>query len=268
MTLAQSLPADISSTGIASPSPKVLDLKKLSAPIPLPKIDSLKAILFDIDGTLTNSDPLHFEVFKELFLELGVNGGQPIDDAFFHRHISGRHNPSIFKEFFPDWDEERMNRVIDEKEEKFRQMAATVLTPLAGLPTLTAWIKQEGLKVAAVTNAPRANAELMLRALELDKYFDLLIIGEECARPKPYPDPYQAALDHFNLPPTQAIVFEDSLTGMQAALAAEVATIGVLTSQSATAMQDGGASATIADYTSEVLWEYLTPAGAKLHPEE
>eukprot|EP00976_Prorocentrum_cordatum_P106884 1194537-Prorocentrum_minimum.AAC.8 len=51
-------------------------------------------------------------------------------------------------------------------------------------------------------------AELMITALGLDGYFDILVIGEECARAKPFPDPYQAALKHFNLDPTQAIVFE------------------------------------------------------------
>ena len=48
----------------------------------------------------------------------------------------------------------------------------------------------------------------MISALGLDGYFDLLVIGAECARAKPHPDPYQAALDHFQLGPTEAVVFE------------------------------------------------------------
>ena len=61
----------------------------------LPPAASLKAVLFDIDGTLTDSDPLHFEVFKALFSELGlpelgINRGDDIDMHFFHKHISGR----------------------------------------------------------------------------------------------------------------------------------------------------------------------------------
>jgi phosphoglycolate phosphatase-like HAD superfamily hydrolase len=67
----------------------------MSAPLALPPAASLRAVLFDIDGTLTDSDPLHFEVFKALFKEVGVpsvgiNQGDEIDMHFFHKHISGR----------------------------------------------------------------------------------------------------------------------------------------------------------------------------------
>ena len=58
-------------------------------------------MLFDVDGTLCDSDPLHFATFQEFLAERGFNGGAKIDEAFFREKIAGRHNPDIFRELFP-----------------------------------------------------------------------------------------------------------------------------------------------------------------------
>ena len=75
------------------------------------------------------------------------------------------------------------------------------------------WIDCRGLKKAAVTNAPKENARVMLAALKMDKWFDEIILGEECAMPKPHPDPYLAALEKFGIKKDEALICEDSPSG-------------------------------------------------------
>lgn len=83
----------------------------------------------------------------------------------------------------------------------------------------------EGIRKVAVTNAPRLNAELMLRALDLEGYFEHLVIGTECARAKPFPDPYLEGMRLVGATdPSRCVAFEDSPTGLGAAVAAGIPT--------------------------------------------
>ncbi len=87
----------------------------------LPPLTHLHAVLFDVDGTLVDSDPLHFTAFREILLEHPTfNNGQPISIEFFNTTISGRHNPAIAKELFPHWDEAQGAAFSDDKEQRFR----------------------------------------------------------------------------------------------------------------------------------------------------
>ncbi|KAJ9514640.1 hypothetical protein QJQ45_028354, partial [Haematococcus lacustris] len=73
---------------------QVLALPRPAAPAAI-DFTQLQGLLFDIDGTLCNSDPLHFQAFQELLVAQGFNAGAPISEEFFRLHISGRHNPEI-----------------------------------------------------------------------------------------------------------------------------------------------------------------------------
>ena len=110
------------------------------------------------------------------------------------------------------------------------------------------WIKQSGLKCAAVTNAPRPNAEMLLGGIRMADEFDLLVIANEEAHNKPHPEPYLAAMRKLGLQPEDCVAVEDSPTGATAAVAAGVHTIGILTSQTAEAMGKIGVTHTIRDY--------------------
>ena len=68
--------------------------------------------------------------FVEILLELGFNNGVPIDEAFYNSHISGRHNPDITSDLFPDWSEERRERFADDKEGRFRALAGSCFAHL------------------------------------------------------------------------------------------------------------------------------------------
>lgn len=82
------------------------------------------------------------------------------------------------------------------------------MKPIDGLCKLKKWIEDRGLKRAAVTNAPRPNAELMIEILGLSDFFNAVIVGSECEHAKPFPDPYLKALEMLKVSKDHTIIFE------------------------------------------------------------
>lgn len=82
------------------------------------------------------------------------------------------------------------------------------LKPIDGLYKVKKWIEDRGLKRAAVTNAPRLNGELIIEILGLKDFFDVVIIGSECERAKPFPDPYLKALELLKVSKDHTFIFE------------------------------------------------------------
>ncbi|KAI4974352.1 hypothetical protein ZWY2020_047632 [Hordeum vulgare] len=173
----------------------------------------MEALLFDIDGTMCVSDPFHHRAFSELPQGLGYNGGAPITPEFGMAHMAGRSNQQIGRFLFPDWPQQRLDAFFSEKEALFARYAGEGLQEVLGLRELCRWARERGLKRAAVTNAPRANAELMIGILGLADFFQLVVAGEDCGegRSKPCPDPYLRALALLGASAERSVVFEDSL---------------------------------------------------------
>ena len=222
----------------------------------------VSAVLFDIDGTLVNSDPIHFQVFQEILLkEEGFNNNVPIDEAFFRQWISGRSNSLITADFFPEWSIERREVWSKRKEFRFREVAQLSMKErqMPGLDRIREWIDLNGLGKAAVTNAPRENAEAMLSAIGYDEWFgkECLVIGDECERPKPDPCPYLTACKRLEVKPDDCIVFEDSPSGARAGVAAGAFVVGILSGQKEATLKEAGCSMIINDFQDERLWKHL-----------
>ena len=215
-----------------------------------------KAFLFDIDGTLCDSDPVHFECFQELIMKVPSvknPSRKPIDHDFFRKHIAGGSNPIIFNNLYPDLSEEERERMWTEKEKEYRRRAITSLRRLNGLSELMSQIDAEKIPKIAVTNAPRENADMMLKALQLDVWFkELVVLGGECEHAKPHPQPYIDGLRLLGLDPIEdakdCIVFEDSPSGATAAVAAGCFVVGVMTSQKAEHLLEVGVHMTVKDF--------------------
>lgn len=221
-------------------------------------IREVKGVLFDIDGTLFDSDPAHLAVFQDLLMKEGYNGGVRIDEEFFRKKIAGRQNAAICAEFFPDWNTERAEEWAAFKEAEFRKFAAKEgLEPMDGLDRFMEWIDKNNVKKAAVTNAPRLNAEFMLKVINKFDWFDEIIIGDECEKAKPHPFPYQLAMQRLGLAPECTIVVEDSPSGATAGVASGAFTIGILSSQPEAVLAQVGCKALIKDFNDPVLWKIL-----------
>ncbi|MFW2541917.1 HAD family hydrolase [Primorskyibacter sp. 2E107] len=199
------------------------------------------ALLFDLDGTLIQSDPLHFAVFSEMFEERG----QSIDEAFYMEHIHGQLNLDSFPRLFPGEDAQALS---DLKEDRFRARLTGGQSPMPGAPELLRTARAAGWGLAVVTNAPRINAEHMLAAIGLREAFEVLIIGDECARGKPDPEPYLAAMRMLHVQPEHCVAFEDSPSGLKAARASGAYTVGIRSAGDDPHLRAAGAHETIQDY--------------------
>ncbi|KAF9617418.1 hypothetical protein IFM89_036339 [Coptis chinensis] len=234
----------------------------------LASLAPLEAILFDIDGTLCDSDPLHYYAFREMLQEIDFNDGNPITEEFFIEKIAGKHNVELSRLLFPDWDLSKGLKFMDDKEAMFRRqvhyayvlmpkLAADQLKSINGLKRLCKWIEDRGLKRGAVTNAPRPNAELLLSSLGLSDYFETVVIANECDRAKPFPDPYLKGLKALKASPDHTLVFEDSVSGIKAGVAAGMPVLGITTRNPEHLLMEAGATFLIKDYDDPKLWTEL-----------
>lgn len=220
----------------------------------------LQAILFDLDGTLANTDPLHYQTWQQILKDYGLE----IDQAFYKANISGRLNPIIVQDLLPHLSVEEGQQLADAKEARFREIALS-LTPLAGLLDFLAWIDTQGLKKAVVTNAPRENVKFMLEVLKLANRFDAIVLAEEATAGKPDPACYKLILNQFDIGATEAqplqgnfaIAFEDSPSGIQSAVGAGIYTIGVASTHDPNVLSSAGAAMVIPDFRDKTLWQLL-----------
>jgi len=185
-----------------------------------------KALLFDIDGTLADTDALHLEAFNQVF---GPRG-HVFDHARFSKDLQGFSNASISARFLAEESPARQTAILGEKEAAFRKLVAGKVQPLRGLMPLLALADRAGVPMVAVTNAPRLNAEMLLSGLGIMHRFKALVIGDELVHGKPHPMPYLEVLRAASAAPNLSLAFEDSRSGIQSASAAGIATIGIRTS--------------------------------------
>lgn len=209
-----------------------------------------------MDGTLVDSDPIHIAVFIDLLAEHGV----PMTEQDYMDRVHGRQNVAIFRDLLPDADPHEMDLV---KEAAYRARIDSNMEPLPGARDLIDWAKKTGLKLGVVTNGPRANLEAVLEATNLQDAFDHTSTANDVDHPKPHPEIYQRALDALSLRPDEALVFEDSPSGITAAKAAGISVIGIASSLSAEALIGIGANFAIPNFSDPALLDHLNiPQGA------
>jgi len=209
------------------------------------------ALLFDLDGTLCDTDHLHFEAYRILLQDFD----RTITLEHYKSRIMGQTNDTIMREMFPDHPD-RHDALADRKEELFRAQVAA-LAPTRGVAALLDWADAHHVPYAVVTNAPRANAELMLQGLKLDRRIPIVVLGGELERGKPDPLPYQTGLAKLGATAGRALAFEDSLPGIRSASSAGIPTFGLRTGHPDAALLGAGAIAAIDDFTDAGLWQRL-----------
>ncbi|NJL38048.1 MAG: HAD-IA family hydrolase [Leptolyngbyaceae cyanobacterium RM2_2_4] len=213
----------------------------------------LTALLFDLDGTMVDSDPIHFQTWQKVLSEYGLE----IDSKFYRTRFSGKLNAQIIQDLLPQLSPEEGQALSARKEAEFRKLAETLLTPLPGLLELVVWAKAQGLKQGVVTNAPRENAEFMLKVLGIKDTFAAVVLGEDLPKGKPDPMPYQVAMNLLETSPETTLAFEDSPSGMRSAVSAGIPTVGLASTQLPETLYELGATLVTSDFVDSQLQELL-----------
>lgn len=203
-----------------------------------------KAVLFDMDGTITDTTPLHdaaWDDFARAHTGHGLTPGDP-------RLVPGRTIDVVRAILGRQVQGSEAQRLHDDKEHRFHSLARGKLTPLAGFTRYRRWLRIHQIPVALVTNAPRINIDFTLHELQLEYDFDLILGTEDTARGKPYPDPFLEACRQLKVAPHEALVHEDSALGIAAGVAAGCKVSAVLTGLSPAAARSAGAQWSVDNY--------------------
>jgi HAD superfamily hydrolase (TIGR01509 family) len=203
-----------------------------------------RALLFDLDGTLAETDSLHLPTWVDALQPYGVE----VDEQFYRDRISGRSTAEIVRELLPDLTDEQGRSIGEAKEASFRERASE-LEPLPGLVDFVIQGRELGMRIALVTNAPEENVETILLALKLRDFFDVVVLADEVEAVKPDPAPYRAALEKISVPAEVALAFEDSVSGISSSVAAGIPTVGIASSQDPEKLLGAGAFVTAQDFT-------------------
>jgi HAD superfamily hydrolase (TIGR01509 family) len=194
---------------------------------------SLKALIFDLDGTMADTEELHRQAFNAAFirLELWWDWG-PLRYSELLEVSGGQDRLHCYVDSLkvPPAEKARLHAIVPvihyTKSEIYAELLRAGQPPLRpGVKRVVAEARQEGLKVAVISSTASANARAIL-----DNHFgkgeiDLLVSAEEVARRKPAPDLYLRALSLLRLPAEDCMAFEDSANGLRAARAAGLATV-------------------------------------------
>jgi beta-phosphoglucomutase-like phosphatase (HAD superfamily) len=211
------------------------------------------SLLFDLDGTLVDTDALHLCAFQEVLRGCGST----IDEHYYRLHIAGRTNINVIDEAFTGASLEETQALAARKESLYRAGLADVRA-VDGANEILSWARSNALRCAVVTTSPRESVEAVLTTLGLLDFFSLLVVGDEVERGKPDPLPYLTALRSFGIQAGDAVAFEDSVSGITSACAAGLSTIGLLTSLSKEALIAAGAVKAAKNFRDKDMWEWLS----------
>lgn len=186
-------------------------------PMPYPK-----AVLWDMDGVLADTSPLHFKTWEKVLTELGI----PFDRQKF-QSIFGLKNYDLLpylaqRPLDPQW----IQQVADRKERAFRQALVGHLEPLPGVVLWLQHFRAHGCQQAVASSAPPENILALVDELDLHRYFDALVNPGDLPG-KPDPAVFLLAANTLGVPPETCLVIEDSIVGVQAASRAGMRCIAV-----------------------------------------
>lgn len=168
------------------------------------------SFLFDLDGTLVDTTDIYVKVWGALLEPFNAN----VDHLFFKTYIDGNNDEMVMKMLMPLMKIEDMKELSRRKDELFLEFIDE-LKVVEGVKNFIREVRKKGHFVGIVTNCNRKVAEHILDYSGIGKLIDILVIGNECVHPKPYPDPYETAKQQLGV--EKVIIFEDSCPGLLSA---------------------------------------------------
>jgi HAD superfamily hydrolase (TIGR01509 family) len=210
---------------------------------------ALEAVIFDMDGVLIDSEPIHVEATRALLADLGIDYVPDPDVNFFG---------------WTDWDvfhalrtryalEPDENALAADWVARSVKLLSGPLVPMAGVPDVLHTLRRSGLRLALASSSAPSIITATLRGLELVDVFETTVSGHDVDRGKPAPDIFLEAARRLGLGPGALLVVEDSFNGLSAAVAAGIRCVAVPCPS--TAGQDfSGAAGCLLDLTELPAW--------------
>jgi len=200
----------------------------------------MRAVLFDFDGVLVNSEPLHFQALRGALLTDGVDISADEYAAYYLAYDDWRATRLALERHGAESGADKVEALVARKTELFDALLATV--PLyPGARELVELLAAE-VPVGIASGAQRPEIERILDAAGLRARFSTIVGSGDVARGKPNPDPYLEAMGRLRaqapgLAPAECVVIEDTMAGITSGLAAGMKVVGVAQTYTAAKLQ-------------------------------
>lgn len=182
----------------------------------------MKAIVFDMDGVLFDTERVGGQAWRQAAEEMGFS---QIEDAISQcRGLNRNDTRAVFEKNFPDFDYLAFHK---RNHEIMAEMLADEMPVKPGAVELLQWLRQKGWRVALATSTGRESTMHHLESAKMTNMFDAIITGEQVEHGKPDPEIYEMACDAIGAEPGLSFAVEDSPNGIRSAAAANLRVIMV-----------------------------------------
>ncbi|MFO1458105.1 MAG: HAD family phosphatase [Verrucomicrobiota bacterium] len=202
------------------------------------------AVIFDMDGVIVDSEPLHERAFLDIFTRIG----RANDHGIHFPDYYGRSDQVVWRDFLaaqqPPQSLAELSRM---KQERFLELLRTEQPIFPSIPGLVRALASRG-PIALASGSNHAVIRAVLNLSDLRRHFTAVVSADDVARGKPAPDIFLRAAECLGIPPTECVVIEDSVAGVAAGRAAGMKVIGITNSVAAENLRE--AHVTVADYSA------------------
>jgi HAD superfamily hydrolase (TIGR01509 family) len=213
----------------------------------------IEGVIFDMDGVLIDSHPVHRLAWRKFLATLGKNVSEDQLDFI----LEGRRRDEILRFFLGEISEHAIAEYGRRKEDFFQQNFQDVkLVP--GISAFLEELQHAGMKIGIATSASSYRTLLTLELLCLRTTFAAVVTADEVTEGKPNPEVYRLAAQRMSLRPEQLLVMEDAPSGVQAARSAGIRCIGITNDGRADALRRAGADCVIQDFVGLSIEKLMT----------
>jgi HAD superfamily hydrolase (TIGR01509 family) len=205
------------------------------------------AIIFDMDGVIIDSKELVESFWIEKFRQFNLD----VPKENFEERFHGRPARLIIDQEFPSLSEAQ--RTVMEREIKDYDSSVEEFDLIPGIEIFLRRCKKEDIPIALVTSALPPKVNVMKKSLGFDPGFVTEVTANRVENGKPDPECYNLALREMGIAPNNAVVFEDSVSGVQAAAGSNATVIGVNEPHMHASLKQNGASNTIKNFTQAII---------------
>jgi len=204
-----------------------------------------RGLIFDFDGVIVYSHPVHTRAWKK-FLD---SVGKTVSEERLQFVLDGRKRDDILRHFMGELDADQIVEFGHRKEQFFRDEAAHVRT-IDGLLGFLGDIEFQQVALAIASSGSRSRVDFLLERLDLQKFFQVVITGDEVEQGKPHPAVFLRAAQQMGVDPSESMAFEDAVSGVKAARSAGMKCVGIAQPDRATILVDAGANYVVPDFQS------------------
>lgn len=200
------------------------------------------ALIFDLDGVLIDSEPLHKQAKELAFAEFGIVLSEEVYDRY-----KGRPDETTLREILEERGSPELLPELTQRKHAFFQSIEHQVQPVTGAVDFVRWAKTR-FRIALATSSTPRNRNMAFQLLGIGDQFEAVVDSSRHQRPKPDPEVFRVAMNDLRLEAAECWIIEDSLNGIVAAKAAGCVTVGITTTFDAGKLARAGADVVVESF--------------------